>query len=807
MKDYPVIKFAIPFICGIIINQFYKIHPVFFLILLIVISVTFFLIRIFRTKYADIISIPIFGVILLFGSFIASINSGDKSCLSPNIYIAKNLTAFGKIESIDLLHYGYDMPEDNREKTLTFRLKADSLSAYQFHLIKNIKLICSVHDESDESLDSLYNSLKPGNYISISGNFYKGRETRNPGEFNYDKYLRSKGISGVFTSYSSRDIHILKNEVYPFENFLFSVRNSIHERTIELHSPVTASLLKGLLLNDRSEMDYDTKNEFINSGVIHVLAVSGLHVGYIILVFLILLGRFNIYTRSILTAAGLIFFMLLTGAPASVVRATLMALIIIAAFLTGRSTNLFNSLALSAVIILLIDPGDLFDPGFQLSYAAVLSMAAIYPVFRRMISNLQTGKLVQNLLLFITLSLSAQIGTIPFTLFYFGRLSLTALLANLFVIPAIGIIVGISIFTLTVSSIFPLIASFYAAANDMLTFITLEFIRLAGNPGFSFLRIRNFSMIDSVVFYILLIIFFFWIEKFKGWKLKIVFISLVIINMIFLPSLDDEELLKKNELNIMMIDVGQGDAFFLKFPNGETALIDAGEKTFGFDNGERVVFPLLNHLAVSKIDYAFISHLDADHCGGFKSLIARGMIGQVYKPQVDSLDIGDLKFESFLKKYNVPYRYFKREEIHLGNANLYILNEPENLNFLPVSNNEKSGIIKLVYGKTSFLFTGDAEKNSENFLLTKNGSFLKSDVLKISHHGSSTSSSKNFVEAVSPRFALISCGIGNKFGHPSKKVLDRLQRIKIFRTDKDAAVLLRSDGENIYRIDWKDFKK
>ncbi len=181
MKDYPVIKFAIPFICGIIINQFYIIHPIFYLALLIIISVLYFLFRIFQTKYADGISILFYAVILLFGSLIALINSGDKSCLSSNIYIAKNLTAFGKIESIDLLHYGYDMPEDNRKKTLTFRFKADSLSAYQFHFKKNIKLLCSVQDESDESLDSLYNSLKPGNYISISGNYYKGRETRKSG--------------------------------------------------------------------------------------------------------------------------------------------------------------------------------------------------------------------------------------------------------------------------------------------------------------------------------------------------------------------------------------------------------------------------------------------------------------------------------------------------------------------------------------------------------------------------------------------------------------------------------------------------
>jgi len=809
MKDYPVIKFAVPFAGGIIFDHFTQIGPILYMILLPVFSFLYFVFRSFQLKSLPGLTILLYLAIFFFGSFIAKINTPAQAFLSPNVYIAKNLTAYGEIERIDLLHQGYDMPKDNREKTLTFQLQADSFSAGNFHLKKEINLIFSVQDESGESLDSLYNSLKPGNYISITGNFYKGRETRNPGEFNYDKYLRSKGISGIFTAYNAHDVFKIKYKIRPFEDFLFSIRKSIDEKILRLHSPMTASLLKGLLLNDRSEMDYKIKTEFINSGVIHVLAVSGLHVGYIILVFLIVLGRFNIYVRSILTAAGLILFMFLTGAPASVVRATLMALIILTAFVSNRSTNLFNSLALSAVIILLIKPGDLFDPGFQLSYTAVFSMAAIYPIFNRMIAKLHLGSFTQNILLFMTLSLSAQIGTLPFTLFYFGRLSLTALAANLFVIPAIGIVVGISIFTLVLSIFSTFAASIYAAANDVITFITLKFIELTGNPDFSFLWIRNFSIIDSLVFYLLLILFFYWTERFKGWKPKIILTALVVVNMIFIPSLGNKELLKENELNVMMIDVGQGDAFLLKFPNGETALIDAGEKTFGFDNGERVVLPLLNSLAVSRINYAFISHLDSDHCGGLKSLITNGMIGKVFKPKSDSLDPAETSFEAFLKKYNIPFSYFKREGIHIGNAMLYILNEPENSNYIPASTNERSGIIKIVYGKTSFLFTGDAERKTENFLLTQNGSFLKSDVLKISHHGSNTSSTKDFIESVKPRLALISSGIGNKFNHPSPKVIERLNEygVKILRTDKNAAVILRSDGKNIYEVNWKNFNE
>jgi competence protein ComEC len=137
------------------------------------------------------------------------------------------------------------------------------------------------------------------------------------------------------------------------------------------------------------------------------------------------------------------------------------------------------------------------------------------------------------------------------------------------------------------------------------------------------------------------------------------------------------------------------------------------------------------------------------------------------------------------------------------------LNQPENLDYQPATANEKSGVIKIVYGETSFLFTGDVERKTENFLFEHYGSFLKSDVLKIPHHGSNTSSSKDFIESVKPRFALVSSGIGNKFNHPSPRVIKRLKEsgVKILRTDKNAAVFLRSDGKNIYQIDWKNFNK
>ena len=189
---------------------------------------------------------------------------------------------------------------------------------------------------------------------------------RNPGEFDYNEYLNSLGISGVLNIYGAKDIIILNNEGNVFESVIFSLRKFLDWEIKSLHNKQTASLLKGLLLADRSEIDYVTKTQFINAGVIHVLAVSGLHVGFVAIIFIFLFGRLNIYLRSILTIVGLLLFMFITGLQPSVFRATVMAVIIIIAFMTNRSTNLFNSLALASIIILVLNPEEIFNPGISI---------------------------------------------------------------------------------------------------------------------------------------------------------------------------------------------------------------------------------------------------------------------------------------------------------------------------------------------------------------------------------------------------------------------------------------------------------
>ncbi len=805
MKDYPLIKVTIFYVAGIISGRFisasvlpdYIFYCVF--AILSVISFIIFLLNKKKTSAVQIISSFCFGIILIFlGIINYNLSLNDVKPFPFQKTKITEVIMFGKISEIEL----------DREFEIRITINTDSIIAGNQKFFLNHNFLCRVRDENRKNLNGIYNNLRVGNYISVTGTITKGREKRNPGEFDYQNYLEQKGISGILTSYNALDLKIIDSAKTNFANVILSFRKSIDERISELHSPVAASLLKGLIVGDRSEISDETKTDFINTGVVHVLAVSGLHVAYILLIFLFVFGRFSLISRNILTIVGLFVFIFITGSTASVVRSAIMGMVILVAIITNRSTNIYNSLAFSAIIILFFNPGDLFDPGLQLSFAAVISIVALAPFFKRRIDSLNLNKnLMRKFLLFCTVSLAAQIGTIPFTLIYFRKLSLISLLANIVVVPFTGAMISLGILTLFLSVIWFKGALIFAAVNNLATYLLYEINHRLSVFSFSHLSITQFSLLDALIFYSIILLFFFYYERFQSIKPKIILFILSSMLIIFLTSLDDKDWLPENKLSICAIDIGQGDSFLVKFPNGKTALIDAGEATWYFDNGERIIFPLLHYLGVDKIDVAFISHMDSDHYSGFVSLIQNGIIKEVFKPNLVENSEDDKRFESFLSENKIPFQHYQKEKMQFGNCNIYILNNEMMVNDKSLSMNDRSGILKLVYGKTSCIFTGDAGVRSEKVLIKNyNNEFLESDILKLGHHGSKTSSSEVFLKTVHPEYALISVGQNNKFNHPSPIVLERLNSasIKQLRTDISGFILLQSDGDSIDVIDWKE---
>jgi len=797
MNDFAVIKFSIAFIIGILVLPLVQVNIlsiiilVVLLILLVIISAQ---LRIFDKVY-PLLTVNSLLLIISLGNITAQFSKEQLNPFISKLYKEKNVIVSGKIDKIEL----------EREYEIQFLLSADKFIVNDKTVNDKIIFLCKLRG-NEKGRKEFYKMIKPGYEIELTGRFKKGRERRNPGEFDYNAYLKAKGIQGIITIDTLTNIKIIDESPDLFSNSIFQVRKYINKQISLMHNTETAALLRGLLLADRREIDQETKIQFINSGVIHVLAVSGLHVGFIALIFIILFGRFNIYLRSVLTIIGLLFFMIITGVPPSVFRATVMALVIIVAFLTNRSTNIFNSLAIAALIILIINPDEIYSPGFQLSFSAVIAIGIIYPIISRLINHLHIQyKFVRYVLLFMAVSFAAQIGTLPFTLIYFGKLSVIALATNIIVIPAIGIILSLSVAALIIGSIFPSIALYYAATNDLITWLMLNLINLTGELTFSHIKIIGYSIYDYVVFYFFISSFIYFVGRFKTKLAIIILLLLTISNVILFSFLDDEELLPENQLSVLMVDVGQGDSFIIKFPNNKTALIDAGGATFYFDYGERVILPLLNYLGIEKIDYGFISHLNLDHYGGFVALILEGRIGEIYKPGLDTSITKDARFEIFLKNKMIPFTYYNKQSLEIGNSKIYILNDKEESEFYNLSSNNNSGILKIVYGNISLLFTGDAEKRVENILINNYQSFLDVNALKVGHHGSTTSTSDEFLQYTSPQYALICAGIKNKFGHPHQNVISKFKsnNVKILRTDKNGAVLMVSNGEQIFAENWK----
>jgi len=796
MKNFPLIKFTFLFICGIVLEKLLGSSSSYFYFafsLMIIFLVIIFYFRSFPQR-SKVISFLVFFLIIVSGQYVMYVDGISKNFLSDKFYSSNTIRAYGTIKSINLI----------KENYFDFILSTDSVFTERAVTKKNVLLLCRLMLDNKTDEDLLYNKLACGNKIEVIGILRKGREKRNPGEFDYNNYLMQQGISGIINVNQNDELKII-NAKQNFNNIIFKIKKNIYKGILKLHNQETSALLRGLLLADRSLINFEIRNYFVNSGVIHVLAVSGLHVGYIVFIFLILFGRFNIYLRSFLTISGILFFMLLTGMPASVVRASIMSITIISVMMTTRSTNIFNSLAFAALIILVFSPFELFDPGFQLSFLSVFSIASIYPFVSRKISLLNIPKLIKNIFLFMGVSISAQLGTMPFILLYFGKLSLTSLLANLITIPTIGLIVAIGIVTIFINIFLPSIAVFYASANELITRLLFSFIQFMGNPSYSFLSVKNFSYLDVVIFYSTIIFFFVEWKKFSSVIAKFIFVVLLLINLILLTSIDNRRILKDNQLNVMMIDIGQGDSFLLKFPNGQTALIDAGNVTPFFDNGEQVILPLIKTLDIDKIDFGFISHIDSDHYAGFVPLINYGVIDKIIKKETDTNNVKDVKFVKFALSHLVPVEQDKKNILKIGNARIYLLNKI-NSSMFGNSTNDNSLVMKVVYGKTSILFTGDLSRKGEKYYIDKYGEFLRSDILKVGHHGSVSSTSNEFLNIVNPKICLISVGERNKFGHPSEEVISKINKLGsiILRTDKNKAELLASDGKSFKVINWKE---
>ena len=666
-------------------------------------------------------------------------------------------------------------PQEKEYKT-KYILKIDTINSNKKY--KNTKVILYTKKEKE--------TLKYGDKIELVGNFKLAQERRNPGGFDYRFYLKTKKIYGIVTTKNTK--RLKENNVNIISMIANKTANVIKNQSKKLLENKKACLLIGLLIGDTDEIDEETKEDFRNSNLTHMLAVSGLHVSYVLLAVNYIITKVKIHKKlsKIIVMLLILFFILVTGATPSVLRAGTMTIYLILGGIFYRRISVFSSLNLSLLVIIIMNPYCLFDVGLQLSYAGTIGIVYLYPIIKEKIYNKANS---------ILITISANIVIIPIIMYNFNTISLTFFISNLLAGPIIGIIIILGFSIIIISLIFFPIANIFSKILNLLIILFLNTAKACANLPFSKIFIIT-PTLKFIFLYYCLLVFIIIKERIQiriSIKLKNKVIAILIILVIINPIKYFSNI-KQSNLKIYFVDVGQGDSTCIVTPKNKVILIDGGgnSKDENYDIGKQTLLPYLLDKKINKIDYCIVSHFDSDHCGGLmyilKNLKVKNIIiGKQYEEYENYKE-----FIKIAKDKKINIRVVEAGEKITIEKNLYIdVLWPINREKMVIQNaiNNNSLVFKLRYINFSMLFTGDIEEIAEKEILDKykeNTEFLKSTILKVAHHGSKTSSTKEFINIVKPKYAVIGVGKDNKFRHPSNVTIENLKTIntEIYRTDE-----------------------
>ncbi len=629
---------------------------------------------------------------------------------------------------------------------------------------------------------------------------------RNPGQFNYRRYLKLRGICARLSLGRNATWQVERPSSKPLAARMATVfrriRQHLATRLDRLLLPEAAAFSKALLLGQRQFLSRSLLEDYQNAGVIHVLAISGLHVGFLAVMFYLGLSFLPVgfKKRNVLLIFLLFAYMLLVGNRPPVVRATVMASLILLARNLERKHSTFNAFCAAGCLILVAAPYQLFWIGFQLSFAAVASILIGYPLLEKLLPEHwrhRPGGRLQQLLLNglvrpFLVTVSAQLGTLPLTVFYFQKLPLISFLLNLLVIPWIGLLVLLGILML-VTSFFSWQPAFLM--GDFIGFLTHTLNRLIHQAAS--LPLAYLPMPPHWTGWILLLLGTAMFVKLTWGTARPLALTGALVTVLFLGT----RAIHPAPLQILQLDVGQGDALLLLTPAGHTVLFDTGPANRYGDAGTDVILPVIRYLGIHHIERIFISHPHQDHLGGLFSLLKQVPVDSVYWPVMPIMVPELTALKTICRQAGVGWRALRAGQWLALDATtrLYLLNplpslleysEPTGSNI-----NNNSLVVLVQHGTTRALITGDIESPAETCLLGWNR-LLKCDVFKVPHHGSHTSSSTPFLRAVLPEIGLLSVGKNNPFGLPDPDALQRLQTWipHLYRTDRQGAIWLQYAG-------------
>lgn len=622
-----------------------------------------------------------------------------------------------------------------------------------------------------------------GRRADFRGSISLPSQRRNPKCFDYRMYLKSCGIYAQMTADSvAPDLEGSVSVSAELLRYVSKIRGGFEQRMESKTDPETRGLAMAMMFGDKSGLAEEVYEDFQRNGTAHVLAVSGLHVG-------VVYGFFAFFWRgrkSLLfyccTSALLLLYTALAEFSPSVVRAAVMIGIHLGAGILHRRYDFLSAAAFTFLLMLSLNPLQLFHTGFQLSFLAAASIGVVLPFAERLYQGVFLSSLV------------IQAGMVPYTAYVFNYFSFGAIFANIPVVFLAGILMPAGMCTLIFSG-------FSDALFDMgAAFLTQGFRLMVWINGLLYAGGRTACDVVSPPIFFLAVyygaLFFFLSEKGRilflrrEWKRLAAASMLILLSAGMISAGTDDGF---SRAQIVFVDVGQGDCIHVKTPDGKNYLIDGGGSV-RYDVGKKTLKPYLLKNGVKKLDAAFVTHLHEDHYGGIRSLAQQGMVDRI------GVYEGNVVLEEKLKKETgADLLYLHRgQRVALGeHTYLDILapekktkKEYEEMALNQEDENASSLIMKVTCGTCSVLITGDMDQDGESRLADVYGEKgLHCDVLKAAHHGSKYSSCDKFIDAVSPQAAVFQVG-KNNFGHPDKTVIEKYKQrvIMVYRNDTSGAI-------------------
>jgi len=635
------------------------------------------------------------------------------------------------------------------------------------------------------------------------------------------RWRKSRGAAGddpIRAGYLRAEVLSLPPEPAPNPWLPRRLAGGIQARLGSLY-PEEGGLVEALVLARKEGLSPETREAFARAGTAHLLAISGFHVGVVAGLLLLAGGWLGLShpARFLLGSVGVWSYVLLIGLPDAAFRAALILTLLSAGRFRHRAVAPLGALASAFLVSLLADPGALLRPGFQLSFAGALGLMLWARPLGQRLASFRSVPVPAVVASGVAAGAAATLATLPLVGWHFGRISLVGIPVTLLAAPFVTLAIPGIFLTLLLSLLSPAAAAFLARGVELNLAVFARLVSWTGALPFASVWVSRPAVVSGLGGLLLGHLLVTLRPGLRGYGRRTILAMGAVSGLLVWPVV--ERAVGWGSVEMVVLDVGQGDALLLRSPKGRWILVDAGPRTESWDAGARTILPYLRSRGIDGLALVLLTHPDMDHVGGAAAVLREEAVGRVLDPGLTTGTEAFLGVLEGAREAGVPWNVVSRgDSLDLDGVAIRVLWPPgkgEGAGYRISGGggrmrellaedgaNAASVVLELRYGSFSALLTGDAPTSVEEAVLP--GLISPAvQVLKVGHHGSRTSTSPELLERVAPEVALISVGARNRYGHPAPEILSRLEGggTRIFRTDQEGTLVLRARRDGRYRVE------